>query len=119
MRSVRIIIAVLIALGLTLSPVAAGMLQAKMVKCDHERTMQHDQMVDHEQDMKSGQADCLCCQDAAACPPSSCAAKCFDSVIGLVDTSIFVQPIAERLHDFSAVAVTSLGYPPEPPPPRA
>ena len=107
MRSVRTIVAVLIALGLTLSPVAAGMVQVKMVKCDHEMMMVMDQ------------DDCACCDEAAKCPPSACLLKCFNSQAVRSSDAPPLALVHERLGAVSAVTARSQTFPPEPPPPRA
>ena len=116
MRVVRFIFAVLIALGLGLSPVAAGMAQAKMVKCDHEQMMDMGQP---EAAQSMDQDECACCKVAAKCPPSACALKCFGSQAVLAaDAALLVPVLAQHVAE-PAVIPRSLTFPPEPPPPRA
>ena len=116
MRVVRFIFAVLIALGLGLSPVAAGMAHAKMVKCDPEMTMATDQAMGAQ---SMDQDDCACCKDAAKCPPSACASKCFSSQAVLAaDAALLVPVLAQHVAE-PAANPRSLTFPPEPPPPRA
>ena len=116
MRFVRFMFAVLVALGLSLSPVAAGIVQAKLIKCDHEMTMDMDQAMDGQ---SVGQDDCACCHDAAKCPPSACALKCFSpQAVLAVDAALLVPVLAQ--HDVEpALIPRSLTFPPDLPPPRA
>ena len=104
MRIVRIAIATLVTMGLTLSPVAAGLAQAHMVKCERMMMTQHD--------------GCSCCGDVAKCPPTSCVAKCFGSQMGLTDDSQLPQPERQKLNVGPSAIVWSLAFSPDPPPPR-
>lgn len=119
MRIVRTIFAMLIALGLTLAPVAAGLARAQMVKCDHEQMMQDAQPVSNEQMTAADQDDCACCQGAAKCPPAFCAAMCANahailaadfSLPRLMRKTVSVAPLAMMHWPAS---------PPDPRPPRA
>ena len=114
MRFVRFMFAIVIALGLGLSPVAAGMVQAKMVKCDHEMMM--DEAMDGQ---SMDQGDCACCHDAAKCPPSACALKCFGAQAVLAVDAALLTPVRAQQDVEPAAIPRSLTIPPEPPPPRA
>lgn len=105
MRVIRLAFAVLISLGLTLAPVAAGMAQAHMVKCEQMMGAQHD--------------DCDCCGDSAACPPSACAAQCFTIQPALAADAVFVPLPHEKLRVELTALLRSLTLSPDPPPPRS
>lgn len=119
MRIVRTIFAMLIALGLTLSPVAADLARAHMVKCDHEQMMKDAQMTSDNQVVVADRDDCACCKGAAKCPPASCAAKCANSPVVLASDTGLPRLLRAA---FIAVPVAMAHWPtspPDPPPPRA
>ena len=105
MRVVRLTIAVLISLGLSLAPVAAGVAEAHMVKCEQMMGAQHD--------------DCDCCGDPATCPPSSCVTQCFTIQVGLAEGAVLTPLLRERLRIDPSASVRSLTLSPDPPPPRS
>ena len=105
MRIIRLAITTLLTLGLTLSPVAAGIAQVHMVKCEQMMSAQPD--------------DCSCCGDAAKCPPTSCVAKCFSSQPGLATDISVVRTLHEKLSVQPSAMVRSLTFSPDPPPPRS
>lgn len=105
MRILRVAITALLSLGLVLSPVAAGMARAHMVKCEQKMSMQHE--------------DCGCCGDANACPPSACVTQCFNTQAALT-TDIGLRPVQrEKLRLDPSALVKSLIVSPDPPPPRS
>lgn len=105
MRIVRVAITALLSLGLILSPAAAGMAQARMVKCEQMMSPQHD--------------DCGCCGDASACSPSACVAQCFNTQAGLTTDTRPVPVAREKLRVDPSALVQSLTVSPDPPPPRS
>ena len=118
MRAIRIIIAALLTLGLTLSPVAAGWAQAQMVMCDHEKTMTDGAAMADTQSTVAAQDDCSCCKGVAKCSPSFCAAKCAGSY-GLVGADISLVRIPRQIFGADLTAVLRwLTLSPDPPPPR-
>ncbi len=119
MRIVRTIFAVLIALGLTLSPIAADLARAHMVKCGHEQMMKDAQAAADEQAVSSDQDDCTCCKGAAKCPPSVCAAMCAN-VQAILSTHINIpRPLRSILNAELLAMMHWPTSPPDPPPPRA
>ncbi len=105
MRALRVAIAVLLSLGLVLSPVATGVAQAHIVKCEQMMSTQND--------------DCGCCGDNAACSSSACVAQCFNTQVGLTTDSGLRPVPREKLRIDSSAVVQSLTVSPDPPPPRS
>ncbi|HKZ95466.1 MAG TPA: hypothetical protein VJ045_00640 [Hyphomicrobiaceae bacterium] len=105
MRIIRVVIAVVLTLGLVVSPVAAAMAQVQMAKCEQMTSMDHD--------------DCLCCGEATGCPASSCVAQCFSSQAGLAGGASLPRPSHQELKDCPSVMHWSLTISPDLPPPRS
>lgn len=105
MRLLRLAIASLITLGLTLSPVAAGLAQAQVAKCE--------QMLGAQKDNYD------CCGGGAACPPSACAAQCFTTQPALIADVVFVTLPQKKSLIGLAACLHSLTLSPDPPPPRS
>jgi hypothetical protein len=105
MRIIRVAITALLSLGLVLSPVAAGMAQAHIVKCEQMMSTQHD--------------DCGCCGDTAACSSSACVAQCFNTQAGLTTDTGLMPVSREKLRIDPSAFVRSLTVSPDPPHPRS
>ena len=122
MRIARYMFALLITIGLGLSPVASAVAQVNMPKCDHARTMimGMDKIVDGQQAVvqATSQDDCDCCKDATKCPMSACATKCFGTQAFLaVETATqFLTRVRQGI--LPSTIPRSFSFPPEPPPPR-
>lgn len=106
MRVIRLAMAVLLSLALTFSPVAAGIAQAHVVKCE--------QMA-----MGTQPDDCGCCGEATGCPPSACAAQCSTMQAAFAAVAVFTLLPHEKLGIGPSQLVHSLTFPPDPPPPRS
>ena len=117
MRVVRTIFAIWFALGLTLSPVASALARAHMVKCDHVQMMKEAQTPD-EQMTSAEQDDCACCEGAAKCPPSFCAAKCAGSTAVLAGDIGLSKPLRAIVSAEPLAMMHWPTSPPDPPPPR-
>lgn len=121
MRIFRTIFALLIAFGLTMSPVAAGLTRAQMANCDHAKMMQMvagTQMTD-AQVAGTDQGDDICCKGAAKCTASSCLAMCATvSAVVAVNTK-FSRPLPTKLTVKPQPLLVGASWRPEPPPPRA
>ena len=119
MRFVRTIFTLLIALGLTLSPVAADLARAHMVKCDHVLLMKDAQPAPDHQLTAVGDDDRGCCKGAAKCPPSTCAAKCASGQAILQGNTVLVNLERTILIAAPLAILHWPSLPPDPPPPRA
>ena len=118
MRFVRTIFAMLVALGLTLSPVSAALARAHMVKCDHGQMIKDAQTTTTEQMNSAEPDDCPCCKGAANCPPSSCEANCASVQAVLADSKDLPRPLPTALSITPLVMLHWPTSPPDPPPPR-
>lgn len=119
MRAGRTIVAMLIALGLSLYPVAADLARAHMVKCDHEQMMQDAQPAPDEQVVSADQDDCMCCKGDAKCPPSFCAAKCASGQAVVASDNVLPRLLRATLSVEPLTMIHWPTSPPDPPPPRA
>ena len=119
MRVIRTILALWLALGLTLSPVAADWARAHMVKCHHAQMMADGQMAPDEQVQSSKQVDCACCKGTAKCPPSFCAAKCASGQALLAADVGLPTPMRSVVCATPWAMTFWPSPPPDPPPPRA
>jgi hypothetical protein len=105
MRIYRLVIAALLALSLTVLPVAAGM--ARMHAAPSEMSMG-----------ASGH-DCPCCDTAHRCPADICMLKCFNvPAIGL-DVSPVVAPLPAPFAAIGVATLVAFLSRPDPPPPRS
>ncbi len=125
MRTIRIIMAVLLSSGLTMSPVAVGLAKAQMADCDHEQMMVETQAIAKTQAAAADQAataaqdDCSCCKGMAKCPPAFCAVNCAGlQAVMATDTGV-PNLLLQKLSAESSTVLPRPTLSPEPPPPRA
>lgn len=112
MRMIRLVMTILVAIGLSLSPVAAGMVRIHLVKCDLE------QMATDTQTMTSDQDNCSCCKGTAKCPPAFCGTTCAGAQ-AIVGTDIDLpEQLRQKLSGEPFAFLLWRTWPPDPPPPR-
>ena len=105
MRTYRLVIAVLLALGFTVLPVAAGM--AKVHAASSEMSMG-----------ASGD-DCPCCNAAHKCPADTCMLKCFNVTAIALEASPVLAPLPAPFTPPSVTTMAAFSARPDPPPPRS
>jgi hypothetical protein len=120
MRILRRIVAVLLTLGLSLSPVAAGVASLGTRDCDRAQMMA-DALLPEQgaaQMSAADEHDCSCCKAMAQCSPAFCAAMCF----GALGVLPGVDRLASLPHEIFGAGLVpvdrGLFWPPDPPPPR-
>lgn len=112
MRTVRVVIAALLSLGLMFAPVSAAFAQANATAQQHE-SMPADtpEAVDHN--------ECSCCHGATKCPVSFCGAKCAGYSAVLSTNASLPKPFHEQLQVLPLLILAGMALAPDPPPPRA
>lgn len=118
MGIVRTILAVFVALGLTLSPVAADLARAQMAQSDHQQMMSGAQSKPDQRLVSADQDDCTCCKGAAKCPPAFCAAICAGTQAALAGKISLPKPLRAALSVEPLAMMHWPTSPPDPPPPR-
>lgn len=104
MRTIRLVVAVLLAMSLTVLPMSAGM--AKM----HVATA--------EMDVDTPGNSCPCCDAAHKCATDICMLACYCVPAISVEGPPLTQPLRERLVALGAPVLAPFSQRPDPPPPR-
>ena len=105
MRTVRLIIAALLAMSLAILPVSAGM--AAM------------QAADTKMSMSASGDSCPCCDTANKCASDICMVKCFNAAALLVDVQPLAESLLKRFVGTGLTAMSPFAPQPDPPPPRS
>ena len=105
MRTIRLIIVALLAIGLAVVPMSAVMAQSHGAKAAAS--------------MSSSMDDCPCCNAAKKCETDLCQFKCFNTPAVSVHGLPLVRPLPEPLFAGATAAWSPLALRPDPPPPRS
>ena len=105
MRTVRLIIAALLAMSLAILPVSAGMTAMHAAKTEMSTNASGD--------------SCPCCDPANTCAADICTAKCFNAAALLVEGQPFAESLLKRFVGTGLTAMSPFAPQPDPPPPRS
>jgi hypothetical protein len=104
MRAIRLVVAVVLAMSLTVLPMSAGM--AKM----HVATA--------EMGVDTSGNSCPCCDAAHKCATGMCMLNCYNVPAISVEGLPLTQPLRERFVALGAPVPAPFSRRPDPPPPR-
>lgn len=105
MRSLRLILALVLAASLAVMPMSAGMAMSYGAKA--------------EMGMSEGGQDCPCCNALHKCAPDTCMLKCFSAAAMTVDGPLLEQPLPQLFLEIGAPTPSPFSTRPDPPPPRS
>jgi hypothetical protein len=105
MRTVRLVIAALLAMSLAILPVWAGMAAMHAAKT--------------EMSMSASGVSCPCCDTANKCASDICMVKCFNAAALLVEGQPFEESLLKLFVGTGLTAMSPFAPQPDPPPPRS
>lgn len=105
MRTIRLAIAVLLAMSLTILPVSAAMNVGHVAKA--------------EMSMGASGDDCACCNATKKCLTDICMFKCYNAPAISVEGMPSAQPLPQPYVAIRAAFLSPFSTRPDPPPPRS
>ncbi len=125
MKRVRVVLAILVALSVTLAPIGsawaalpAATPKSEMQGADMSAMADCQKMMNGADKQPSQKSDCPCCEKNVACSPEFCLSKCFQ-LLGAVPRAEHVAVITKlHLRPAEPDPPPDWSYRPPPPPPR-
>jgi hypothetical protein len=119
MAGVRIILAVLIALSLGLSPAIAATAPHEHAPATAVMAMADMEECDHASGGTASDDDCPDCRKNANCTPGCCVLKCFQRFVETPRSLRFIAVAGAAYLTANAEKPAEHQYTPQPPPPRS
>lgn len=126
MKFVRIILAGLVAVSVTLGPIGSAWAaihavapQSHMQSADMSVMTDCEKMMHGADKQPTKKSDCPCCEINPACSPEFCLSKCFQLLCTMPRSATIIPVATCQLWPAEADPPPNWSYRPPPPPPRA